>query len=212
AAATQTLNDAKTSLAALRATGAGQARDITAPFAGIVTTIAATPGGALPAGTLLLRLAAGSGLSIVASLPEHDALRVRPGAQASLTLLNSNATMPAIVAQRAAMLDPQTGLINITLIPQGTPLLGEPVAARISAGSVTGYPVPRAAVLNDAQGDYVYQLDAKDIAHRVNVRVLDSEGDTSILAPGLDASMRLATTGAYQLSDGMSATLQGNPP
>lgn len=207
ATATQALNDAQAAQSALRATGTGQARDITAPYAGTITAIAAAPGGTLPAGTVLLKLAAGNGLSALTSLPEQQALRVQPGDAASLVLLNSGATIPAIVAQRAAMLDPQTGLINITLVPQGAVLLGEPVSARIAIGNVTGYPVPRDAVLNDEQGDYIYQIDTKNIAHRVNVRVLSAEGDSDVLAPGLDSTMRVATTGAYQLADGMNATI-----
>jgi RND family efflux transporter MFP subunit len=209
AAATQALGDAKSALAALHAAGTGESQTVRAPFVGTVTAIAAAPGGVQPAGTVLLKLAAGSGLTALAGLPEAQALRVQAGDSAMLTLLNTGAQIPATVAQRAAMLDPQTGLIDITLVPQGAAPLGEPVAVSITAGTVTGYPVPRAAVLNDAQGDYVYQIDAHGVAHREPVRVLDAEGGTVVLAPDLDPGMKLATTGAYQLSDGMTVTLQG---
>lgn len=210
AAAVQAQNDTNAALAALRAVGAGQDETLRAPFAGVVTALAATPGGVLPAGTVVLKLAASGRLTALVGLPETAAQRVQPGDPGLLTLLNTNAQMPATVVQRATMLDPQTGLIDITLRPQGAAPLGEPVAVTITAGTVTGYPVPRAAVLSDAQGTYVYQLDTHDVAHREPVRVLEADGTNVVLAPTLDPGMKLATAGAYQLADGMTATLQGD--
>ncbi len=205
AAATQAAQDAAANLAALRAAGAGVGRMVTAPFAGTVTSVAATQGGTSPAGTILFKLAAPGALVASAGLPEAEAARVAPGDTATLTLLNTGAAIPATVVQRATMLDPQTGLVNITLVPHGAVLLGEPVALSIIAGSVTGYQVPRDAVLNDEQGDYVFQLDTHGIAHREAAHVLEPDGAVSVLAPDLDASMPLVTTGAYQLEDGMAA-------
>ncbi|MBB5373089.1 efflux RND transporter periplasmic adaptor subunit [Acidocella aromatica] len=209
AAATQALDDATAALAALHNAGTGENQTIRAPFAGIVTAITAAQGGVQPAGTAVLKLAAAGGLTVLVGLPEADALRVRPGDAATVSLLNTGAQLPATVAQRAAMLDPQTGLVDVTLALRDTAPLGEPVGVTITTGTVTGYPVPRGAVLNDEQGDYVYQLDTHNVAHREAVHVLDAEGGTVVLAPTLDPAMKLATTGAYQLSDGMTATLQG---
>jgi len=212
AAATQMENDASASLDALRALGTGLNRKVTAPFAGIVTSVTAMPGGTSPAGATLFRLAAPSGLVAMAGLPEAEAMRIQPGDAAMLTALNTGGRIRAIVAQRAAMLDPQTGLVDITLVPQGAVLLGEPVALTVTAGSVVGYQVPRDAVLDDAQGDYVFQLDAHGIAHREAAHVLEPDGAMSVLAPNLNPAMPLVTTGAYQLEDGMAAAVQGNGP
>ena len=210
AAAVQVQNDADAALAALRAAGVGQDETLRAPFAGVVTALAVPAGGVLPAGTVILKLAAAGRLTALVGLPEAKAQRVQPGDPALLTLLNTNAQVQATVVQRAAMLDPQTGLIDVTLLPQGDAPLGEPVAATITAGTVTGDPVPRSAVLSDEHGTYVYQLDPHDVAHREPVRVLEADGPSVVLAPTLDPGMKLATTGAYQLADGMTATLLGN--
>jgi RND family efflux transporter MFP subunit len=209
ATATQALDDANAALAALHGAGTGESQIIRAPFAGVVTAITAVAGGVQPAGTAVLKLAAMGKLTALIGLPEGDAQRVQPGDAATVTLLNTGAQLPAKVVQRAAMLDPQTGLVDVTLVPVEAAPLGEPVAVTITTGTVTGYPVPRGAVLNDDQGDYVYQLDAHNVAHREAVHVLDAQGGTVVLAPTLDPAMKLATTGAYQLSDGMTATLQG---
>jgi RND family efflux transporter MFP subunit len=212
AASVQAENDAASGLAALRALGTGVSRTVTAPFAGIVTTVTAMPGGASPAGAPLFGLAAPNGLVAVAGLPEAAARQIQPGDAAMLTALNTGTRLRAIVMQRAAMLDPHTGLVDVTLAPQGAMPLGEPVALTVTAGSVTGDPVPRDAVLQDAQGDYVFQLDAHGIAHREAVRVLEADGATSVLAPDLDVAMPLVTAGAYQLEDGMETAVQGHGP
>jgi len=210
AAATQTAQDAAASLQVLQTLGTGLAYTIRAPFAGIVTAIPASPGGTSPVGTILFKLAAPGGLVALAGLTEAQAERVTPGDAAMLTALNTNTQTAAIVLQRAAMLDPQTGLVDIILVPQSPLPLGEPLALTITAGSVDGYQVPRDAVLNDAHGDYMYQLDAKSIAHRVTVHVLEAGGAMSVLAPDLNPALPLVTTGAYQLADGMQTQGSGH--
>ena len=212
AAATQAQGDAEADLAALRAAGTGVKRGIDAPVAGTVTAILAAPGSLLAAGEPVLRLAAAGQLTVQAGFTEGDAGRVHPGDTASLTLLNSGTTLAAKVLQVAAMLDPQTGLVDVTLLPQSVVLLGEPVAVTITAGSVTGDNVPRDAVLSDAQGDYVFELDGGNIARRKNVQVLEADGGNLVLAPGLTQGARIAVTGAYQLSDGMQAMPQDQAP
>lgn len=203
AAATQATQDAQATLLALQAQNTGVDRAVTAPFAGIVTSVTATPGGTAPAGTLLFKLAAPKTLIALAGLPEAQAAGIIPGDTATLTALNTGTKTPATILQRAAMLNPQTGLIDISLLPQSPLPLGEPLSLTITTGSVTGYRVPRAAVLNDAAGDYVFQLDAQKIAHRVPARILLAGGPDTILAPDLNPAMPLVTTGAYQLADGM---------
>jgi RND family efflux transporter MFP subunit len=210
AAATQALADAAANLKALEVLGTGLRRSVTAPFAGVVTSVAARPGGTLQAGTILFKLVAPGGLSAIVGLPEAQADRVTPGDAAMLTALNTGTQIAATVVQRATMLDPQTGLVDITLAPHSALPLGEPLAVTITAGNVTGYKVPRDAVLNDAAGDYVFQLDTQDVAHRETAHVLEPDGAVSVLAPDLDPAMPLVTTGAYQLAEGMKATVQGS--
>ena len=209
AAATQAAQDAQATLQALQAQGTGVSRVVSAPFVGIVTSVTASPGGTSPAGSILFKLAAPGDVIALAGLQEAQAVRIASGDTAILTALNTGTKTTATVVQRAAMLDPQTGLVDITLASQSPLPLGEPLALSITAGSVTGYQVPRDAVLNDEQGDYVFQLDAQGIAHRKTAHVLVPGGAMSVLAPDLDPSMPLVTTGAYQLADGMAATVQG---
>ncbi len=205
AVAEQSAQDAQANLRAMQSLGTGAAYEIDAPADGIVTAISGRPG-LLPAGTELFRLAASNLLVASAGVPEAEAAQLRPGDSASLTALNSPAKIPAMLASRGAMLDPLTGLIDITLTPQGVLPLGEPLSIAITTGNVTGDAVPRDAVQNDQNGDYVFQLDSKGIAHRQAVKVLEQYGNFSILAPDLNPAMQVVTTGAYQLEDGMATT------
>jgi hypothetical protein len=107
------------------------------------------------------------------------------------------------------MVDPQTGLIGVTLALRGTPLLGASVDAVVTTSMLSGYIVPRDAVQTDQQGDYVFQIDEHNIAHRVAVHLLGTQGGKTILAPSLNTAMPMVTTGAYQLDDGAAVRLDG---
>jgi RND family efflux transporter MFP subunit len=207
ASADQTLADAAATLAVLDATGAGLTRTMTAPQPGIVSASLAAPGTTQPAGTPLLRIIAGDALVAVLGVTPAQAMTMQTGDPARVTLQTTGAVLAATLTRVAAMTDQQTGLIDVTLALRGTPLLGTPllgmsVQASITTGTLTGYIVPRDAVQTDAQGDYAFQIDAKNIAHRIAVHILGTAGDQTILAPDLNAAMPLVTTGAYQLNDG----------
>lgn len=207
AAADQAVNDAAAALIALQATGTGQARSITAPFAGIITAISAVPGTVQPAGAMLMQLADESHLAAMAGVPPVQAAAIAAGDAAQITLLDTGAVLNAAVTQVSVMPDPQSGLDEVTLQPRGLVPLGAPLMTVITTGKLSGYVVPRDAVQNDDQGNYVFQVDAAGIAHRETVQVLGSSGTQTVLAPTLDAAMPLVTTGAYQLDDGMAVRM-----
>jgi len=207
AAADQVLADAAASLTALERTGAGVARVVRAPQAGIVSSVLASPGSAQPAGAELLRIIGDDALVAVVGVTPAQASAMRPGDAARLTILGTGTILAGRLTRLAAMTDAQTGLIGVTLAAPGAALLGAPVEADITTGILTGYVVPRDAVQTDEQGDYAFQLDPHDIAHRVAVRVLGTQGDQTVLAPDLNAALPLVTTGAYQLDDGAAVRL-----
>lgn len=209
AAADQVLRDAQVQLAALRQTGAGVARNITAPVSGIVTAVLVPQGADEPGGTPLFRLAGTAYPAGQVGVPEDQAAGIVPGAPVTVTLLNGGTIIKGNVASRAAMLDPQTGLIDIILALAGPAPIGEPVRAELQAGVLTGYVIPRDAVLNDENGDYVFQQGPDHLAHRANVRVLGQSGASTVLAPTLNPVLPLITTGAYQLDEGMAVRPAG---
>ncbi|OYV34289.1 MAG: hypothetical protein B7Z80_21600 [Rhodospirillales bacterium 20-64-7] len=207
AVADQTLNDATGLLTALQAAGTGKTRIINAPFAGVVAAVLVSPGAMQPAGAALLRMIKTSGLVAIVGVPPAQAVAIHPGEQATITLLDTAGHTIGSVADVSNMRDPATGLNSVTLLPPVSAsnfqaAAGEPVKAAITTGTLSGFVVPRDAVQNDEKGDYVFQIDPKNIAHRVAVQVLGASGTQTILAPSLDVTMPMVTTGAYQLDDG----------
>ena len=211
AAADQAVGDAQGTLRALRMAGTGRARNVVAPFAGIVSAVLAAPGSVQPAGSGLLRVVQSGRMVALAGAPPALAGAIAPGDAAKITLLNGgDAAMDGQVALVAAMPNPQSGLDDVTLTPQGALSLGAPVKTVITTGTLDGYVVPRDAVLSDAQGSYVFQLDGHGVAHRVDVRVMGNAGGRSVLAAeGLNAALPLVSAGAYQLDDGMATRTSG---
>jgi RND family efflux transporter MFP subunit len=199
ASADQAVTDAAATLAALDAVGAGKTRTITAPFAGIISAVLAESGTAQPAGAPLLRIVNTNTLAATVGVPPAQA--VKAGDNATITLLNTGAAISGQVMRIGDMLDPQTGLRDVTLLLTGRVPLGEPVAAVIVTGTLAGYVVPRDAIQSDEAGDYAFQVD-KNVAHRVAVKILGAQATTTVIAPGLNAAWPLVTNGAYQLDDG----------
>ena len=204
AAADQAVDDAAAALGALQATGAGKLRTVNAPFAGIVSAVLAAPGTAQPAGAALLRLVDPNHLVAIAGVPPAQASAINAGDAAQIILLNTQTVLSGTVLDVSAAPDLQSGLDDVALRPDAAVPLAAPIRAVITTGMWNGYVVPRDAVQNDDQGDYVFQVDGGNVAHRVAVTVLGSAGDESVLAPGLNSAMMLVTTGAYQLDDGMA--------
>ena len=69
-----------------------------------------------------------------------------------------------------------------------------------------GWLVPRGAVLTDAKGAYLFQVDGAKAA-RIDVRVVGVDGGTTVVTGALDPARALVTRGSYQLQDGDAVRL-----
>ncbi len=204
AMAEQTLRDAESMLTALRIAGTGTVRSIAAPDAGYVTAVTAAPGAQAAAGTTLFHLIDPTRLVATLGVPPEQVTTLHPGETATVTLLNDGTRLHGTLRDVSYVPDPQTGLLGATLALDDAAPLGAPVKALITTGMLAGFVVPRDAVQNDENGDYAFQVDTKNIAHRVAVHILGTLGAQTVIAPDLNTAMPLVTTGAYQLSDGMA--------
>ncbi|WP_321914927.1 efflux RND transporter periplasmic adaptor subunit [Paraburkholderia sp. J11-2] len=216
AAAQKALDDAQQALAAQRATGiAAGSKTVTAPVAGVVAQLAAVPGDQIQAGTALAQLVATDGpashaANITLGVEPADALTLRAGDRVVLRPLSA-----ALGSQRAqgrvvlvgAAIDAQSQLVNVGAnVPlTGTAFLpGTRVRADIDTQTGTWWNVPRASVLQDAKGSYLYQVAPNNNAHRVDVIVKVEHGNTYGVDGALDASRPLVVVGNYELEDGMA--------
>ncbi|HQT67756.1 MAG TPA: efflux RND transporter periplasmic adaptor subunit [Acetobacteraceae bacterium] len=204
-AARQALSDARASLAALTRDGAGAAsRAITAPFAGIVTSIPAALGAQLPAGSPLISLARAGAMVALVGLSPDDANAVKVGQRAVVqSLITAAPPMSGRISLVSGMINPRSGLVDatITLGPSAA-IIGAAVTANIDIATAHGVAVPRDAVSGAADQHYIFQIkDGKAV--KVKVHVVAEIGPTSLLSGAIAPQLPIVVSGNYQLDDGM---------
>ncbi|HJS87234.1 MAG TPA: efflux RND transporter periplasmic adaptor subunit [Acetobacteraceae bacterium] len=203
AQADKTVADAEAALAAQRRENGGDSVQVVrAPFDGVVTAVAVKPGQRVAANAPLLSVARASGIIVSAGVEPSERAKLRQGEAAKLEPLQGGGAVEGTVEQVDAMLDPATRQVGVAIsVPPGSVLPGAGYRALITVGAFEGWPVPRDAVLSDAKGTYVFQV-ANAAAHRVDVRIVGTFGETTVIDGPLDASRPVVTQGNYQLTDG----------
>ncbi len=207
--ARKAVSDAEAQLAVQRQLGGGQPQRVTAPFSGIVAALAATNGAHVQANATILQLAEAGRLEAVLGVAAENGVRLAPAMPVRLVTLAAPTTrIDTAIGSVAALLDPKTQLVNIFVpLPAADPppalFAGQHVSGEIVAGNISGWVVPREAVLKDANGPYAFQMTAGK-ARRVAVRIVGEAGDKTVIAGPLDPANKLVITGNYELSDGMA--------
>ncbi|MFZ3237798.1 MAG: efflux RND transporter periplasmic adaptor subunit [Stellaceae bacterium] len=212
--ARKAVSDAEAQLAVQRQLGGGQPQRATAPLSGFVTAIAATNGAHVQANATILQLAQAGRLQAVLGVAAENAARLAPGMPVGLVALTAPTTrIETKIASVAALIDPKTQLVDVVVpLPAigpvssadpPAPSAGEHVSAEIVAGEVSGWVVPREAVLTDASGPYVFQI-AAGKATRLAVTIVGEAGDKTVIAGPLDPARKIVVTGNYELSDSMA--------
>jgi membrane fusion protein (multidrug efflux system) len=204
AQADKAVADAQTTLDALRReTGAREQNTLGAPFDGVVTAIPVAQGDRVAAGAALITLARNDGMRITVGVEPRDVRRIALGQPAALALLADDASHHAgKVAKIDKSLNPKTRLVDVDLTLNDDVLNGEAFRADITVGHVTGWLVPRNAVLDDDDGTSVFQV-AAGKAVRVEVKRIGSADDTIAVDGPIDPSRRIVVEGNYQLTDGI---------
>ena len=200
--------DARATLAALQAQGAGGANVLRASVGAVVTAVSTSPGTIVTEGTILVTLAGRDGLVLKAGVIPAQAGAIKAGDAATVAPLGGDTKIEAKVLLRGAMVDPATGMIPVEIaLPPGQFMPGESAAAAITAGEVEGYFIPHAALLVDDKGK-PYVVQAVDrTAKQVAVQVLGTGGDEDVIAGALDVSAPVVVSGNHQLQDGMKIRL-----
>ena len=203
AQAEKALADAQSALDALRREGAGQAKqDLVAPFDGIVASIPVAVGDRTQPNAPLLTLTRLDGLVVTVGIEPAERARVAAGQKVQLQPMAGGADLDGHVIRVDGILNAKTRMVDADIaVPIGAVLSGEAFRAAITVGALTGWLVPHEAVLTDATGAYVFQVDAGK-AVRVDVAVAGRSDDTDVLTGTLDPAHKLVVDGNYQLDDG----------
>ncbi|WP_321959722.1 efflux RND transporter periplasmic adaptor subunit [Paraburkholderia sp. J69-1] len=219
AAAQKALDDANQAIAAQSASGiAAGAKTVTAPAAGVVALVSAAPGDQVQAGTALAQLVGANAgdaktPNVTLGVEAADAATIHAGDRVTLyPLAASQQSLQAHgqIAMVGASVDAQSQLVDVgASVPlAGTAFLpGTRVRAEIAAQTGTWWNVPRAAVLHDDKGQYVYQVLPGNKAHRVAITVKVENGNAYGVDGAIDAARPLIVSGNYELEDGMAVRL-----
>jgi membrane fusion protein, multidrug efflux system len=212
AKADKAVSDAQAALRALEREYGGKPRQtLVAPFDGVVSSIPVAQGARVQPAIALVTLTRTDGLVVTVGVEPAQRQRLQLGQPARLEALGSSPE-PALAGKLVRIdhvLNPTTRLVDADVAVSGTLLQGEAFRARIELGRIEGWLVPHDAVLSDTQGAYLFQV-AGGKAVRVAVKLLGSNGTTSVVAGPVDPHRLLVTQGNYQLSDGM-AVRQSSP-
>ncbi|MBB4099986.1 efflux RND transporter periplasmic adaptor subunit [Sphingomonas kyeonggiensis] len=185
--------------------------DIRAPEAGLVLTRQVEPGQIVSGGSgVLFRMAMGGQMELRAQLAEADLLRTRPGSTAQVTPTGSTQVFSGTVWQVSPVIDPNTrqGIARIQLAYNPALRPGGFASAQIITGSSNAVILPQSAIQSDAQGNYVYTLDAQDKAVRTPV-VTGEVTDAGVsIASGLTGSERVVMTAGAFLNPGQKVIPQ----
>lgn len=207
AAARKALADAQAAVQAQRALGGGAAQEtVSAPDDGTVTSLAVTLGERFAANAPLAGFMPAHALIASLGVQPDAGAALRAGMPVAMRGVYGDGTdFMGKLSMVGRAIDPQTHLLpmqaplpasaDATLAP------GSAIEARIQRDTFTAWAVPRAAVLHDEHGAYLFQL-AGGKAHRVDVQVRQGDGDTVGVEGKLDAKWPVIVQGAYEVDDG----------
>ena len=201
--ADKAVSDARTSLAALRAEGAGSpTHTIMAPFAGVITAVAVAQGDRTAAGATILTVARSGGVVVTVGINPSQRGTVAIGQSASLKRLSGGGTLEGNVVRVDGALNAVTKMVDVDLsFPAGALLPGEPMQVDIRTGEVTGWVVPHAAVVTAGGNPRIFQIQGgKAKAVPVAVKLASDAGD--VVDGALSPRRPLIVAGAYQVNDG----------
>ena len=211
AQAEKAVSDAQTQVDTLRRQGVDtSAPPLQAPFDGVVSAVAVGQGDRIQANAPLLTLVRDHGINLVAGIEPAEQPLVKAGEAVRMVgLSEGGAAFPGQVAAVGGQVDPKSRLVPVRIVrTDGEALLdNQDLRAEITVGHVSGWKLPRSAVLTDDKGAYVYQV-ANGKAARVDVQMLVDAGETMLVDGAVRADRKLVTDGAYQLSDGMDVREQ----
>ena len=225
ATARKAAEDAQQALAAQNQTGvASSSKVIAAPIDGVVLQISAAQGDQIQPGAAILQLTSGSGngkdarANVMLGVEPSDVPAIHTGDTVTLHGLSTTLAKAAVdgrVVLVGASVDQQSQLVNVGAnVPLGQSAFipGTRVSADIATHSGTHWVVPRAAVLKDDQGAYVFQITPQNKARRVAVVTQIENGDRYGVDGPIDGAQGLVVSGNYELKDGMAVRVSGGAP
>ncbi|NNM52703.1 MAG: efflux RND transporter periplasmic adaptor subunit [Pseudomonadales bacterium] len=204
-AATHALHNAELAVHTLKDEGADQGTmTLVAPRSALVTGLSLNPGDHVGANSSLLALGVDEKLQAILQVDPDDASRLTTGMPVRLG--DVFAAVDRGVGQVENVghtVDPVTRHVEVLVRLKETPLLeGTPVRAHITVSSENHLAVPRASILQDIQGSFIYRI-SNGHAHRVNINTGHESAGWVEVSGDLTPGQHIVVLGNYELQDGM---------
>jgi membrane fusion protein (multidrug efflux system) len=202
AQAEKAVTDAQATLDALRREGSDRSsQTVAAPFDGIIATIPVAQGDRVQPGVTLMTITRLDGLVVTVGIEPGARAKVRAGETVHLVPLAGGTELDGQVLRVDGVLNARTRLVDADVsVPPGSVISGAAFRADIKVGELNGWIVPHDAVLNDADGSYLFQV-AGTTASRVPVKLAGAAGTDDVVQGALDPGRPIVVQGNYQLSD-----------
>jgi RND family efflux transporter MFP subunit len=180
---------------------------VKSPLEGGVQRVLVHPGERVTAGAALVEVIRGGALDFVAQAPAEELARLRTGQPAQVTQEGSPGSQPGEVHATAPAVDTASNAGAVVIrIPRAGPGLipGAGASATVVVGRRNGVlVVPDSALVLVGDAMSVFVVGSDSIAHARAVTVGVRQGGRAEVSGDLKPGDRVATTGAYGLSDGM---------
>ncbi|HEX7374387.1 MAG TPA: efflux RND transporter periplasmic adaptor subunit [Steroidobacteraceae bacterium] len=200
--------------------------EVRAPIGGLTSHEARSEGSLVTAGaesSLLTRIVQTDPIYVEFSLPEADAMALRPRLKARDSgvtvrlLLESGETYPTGASINFLDTSVQSGTGTLraraTLAnADGNLLPGQFVRVRLEGVTLQGVAVPRRAVMSSAQGTFVWVVGAGDKVELRPVKLGGNVGERELITTGLQGGERVVVEGVLKVQPGVQVTIAKPAP
>ncbi len=176
------------------------------PLTGLVVKRLLNPGDMAESTMPILQISNIARLDLNAKIPAEYGVTVHSGMHAIISSPDLPGKSFNGVVTLVGQVDPLTSLMSIRVAvnnPAGVLKEGMfATASIITSVNPHAVVVPKEAIVTNDQGDQVFVVGDKNIAHVVNVKVGPQQGDMVEIDNGLKPGEQVITLGQYELSEG----------
>ena len=200
-----TMQQLESSLANINSNGS-----VVAPISGTIQSLSATKNGFVSPSMPIATIESTSDMEVQVGVSESLVSKISVGNQTTVSIDSANKTFMAPITSIDMVANAETNLYGVTINIPSCYVSGllsgmfEDVNFKTDTQSDVVI-VPTEAIQTGVDGQYVYTLDADNIAHKVAVQTgLVGDGETEVTS-GLAGGETLVTVGQFYLSDGAEA-------
>ncbi len=193
-------------------------RTIRAPFAGVVGLRTASPGEFMRPGDQIGTLDDVTEIKLDFDVTETELARLAPGVEIiALTAAYPDRTFTGVIADVDSRVDPATRTVRVrAMLPNPDEVLrpGMLMTVQVRSNPRQGLAIPEIAILDQADGAYVYRVVAREGGQAVDLvrlRVGQRTGGMAEVLEGLSAGDQVITEGVQSVRPGQPVQIGASP-